>query len=240
MMKIQTLWSPDAPWRARARRSLQQVRALDWRDPAGWPALPRLLVLLCLVLGILAACRLFLLSDAAQDLDAELAQEQALRAEFARKVTQGRQLDSLRRQRLQVQSQLQALERQLPGRAEIDALLSDINQAGLARGLHFELFRPGKVQLQPYFAELPIALKVSGRYHDLARFAADIAALPRIVTLQQIQLTVPAAPAGGAAAAAASARENALVLEATLRTFRALEPEEVPVPARGGASGARS
>lgn len=252
MTTLASLWSPDAAWRARARQALQQARALDWRDPAGWPPLPRLGLLLCLVLGILAACRLFLLADAAQDLEAERRQEQALRAEFTRKASQAQQLEALRRQRAQVQAQLQELERQLPGKAEIDALLSDINQAGLARGLHFELFRPGQVQLRSYYAELPIALKVSGSYHSLARFAADIAAMPRIVTLQQIQLTQPATSGSGAgpggsgagaasavAAAAGASRETPLVLEATLRTFRALEPEEVQAASKPRAPGGR-
>lgn len=238
MTNLSTLWSPEAGWRARASLALQQLRALDWRDPAGWPAPPRLGLLLCLVLGILSASRIFLLADAAQDLEAERRQEQALRAEFTRKASQAQQLEALRRQRAQVQAQLQALERQLPGKAEIDALLSDINQAGRARGLNFELFRPGQVQLRAYYAELSIALKVSGSYHHLAHFAADIAALPRIVTLQQIHLAQaggPVAGQGGNAAAAAAAaaasgaaagREVPLVLEATLRTYRALEPEE--------------
>ncbi len=113
------------------------------------------------------------------------------------------------------------LEKQLPGKAEMDALLSDINQAGLGRGLQFELFRPGQVVVKDYYAELPIAIRVSGRYHDIGAFAADIANLSRIVTLNDMSIQPPqaqnkAADTGGL-----------LAMEATARTYRYLDPGEI-------------
>src|SRR6185295_1019084 len=122
----------------------------------------------------------------------------------------------LRKQKLQVEEYVTQLEKQLPGKAEMDALLSDINQAGLGRGLQFELFRPGQVAVKDYYAELPIAIKVSGRYHDIGSFAADIANLSRIVTLHNLNLTIP--------------KENNtgnLSMEATARTYRYLDANEL-------------
>jgi type IV pilus assembly protein PilO len=115
------------------------------------------------------------------------------------------------------------LEKQLPGKAEIDALLSDINQAGLGRGLQFELFRPGQVQIKDYYAELPIAIRVSGRYHDVGSFAADVANLSRIVTLQNLVLT----PVGSRDAA------GNLSMEATARTYRYLDSTEIAEQRKG-------
>ncbi len=201
-----------AHWRLQARRHWQQLRALNPRDPASWPLVPQALLLAGLALGVMAGLWFAVLADMNDELESEARRELTLRADFVRKVGQTVNHEALKRQRAEVQAQLQRLERQLPGKAEIDALLSDINQAGLARGLHFELFRPGQVVVRPYFAELPIALKVTGRYHDLGRFAADVAAFPRIVTLQQISVT--------------AGKDGRLTLEALLRTFRALEPDE--------------
>jgi type IV pilus assembly protein PilO len=116
-----------------------------------------------------------------------------------------------------VQEYVTQLEKQLPGKAEMDALLSDINQAGLGRGLQFELFRPGQVQVKDYYAELPIAIRVSGRYHDIGSFAADVANLSRIVTLQNLSI------------APLQARDSSglLAMEATARTYRYLDELEI-------------
>ena len=110
------------------------------------------------------------------------------------------------------------LEKQLPGKAEMDALLSDINQAGLGRGLQFELFRPGQVQVKDYYAELPITIRVSGRYHDIGAFAADIANLSRIVTLHELNI---------GAAGAARGTEQQLGMDAVARTYRYLDEAEL-------------
>jgi len=111
------------------------------------------------------------------------------------------------------------LEKQLPGKAEMDALLSDINQAGLGRGLEFELFRPGQVSVKDYYAELPISIRVTGRYHDIGAFTADIANLSRIVTLHNLTIGAPATVATGSS--------GSLFMEATARTYRYLDPAEV-------------
>jgi type IV pilus assembly protein PilO len=120
-----------------------------------------------------------------------------------------------------VQQYVTQLEKQLPSKAEMDALLSDINQAGLGRSLYFELFRPGQVTVKEYYAELPIALRVTGRYHDVGAFASDIANLSRIVTLNN--LTV------------GPGRDGSLVLDATAKTFRYLDPEEVAAQRKAAA-----
>ena len=124
-------------------------------------------------------------------------------------------LSELRKQKLQVEEYVTQLEKQLPGKAEMDALLSDINQAGLGRGLQFELFRPGQVAIKDYYAELPISLKVAGRYHDIGSFAADIANLSRIVTLHNVTITTPKDSNG------------VLSMEATARTYRYLDAAEL-------------
>ena len=124
-------------------------------------------------------------------------------------------LDALRKQLEQVQQYVTQLEKQLPSKAEMDALLSDINQAGLGRSLQFELFRPGQVSVKEYYAELPISVRVTGSYHDIGLFAADIANLSRIVTLNNLTLT-PVAN-----------REGMLTMDCIAKTFRYLDQEEI-------------
>jgi len=113
------------------------------------------------------------------------------------------------------------LEKQLPGKAEMDALLSDINQAGLGRGLEFDLFRPGQVSVKDYYAELPISIRVSGRYHDIGAFTADIANLSRIVTLHNLVI------AAVNAKDSKDSQSGNLYMEATARTYRYLDPAEL-------------
>ena len=125
-------------------------------------------------------------------------------------------LSELRKQKLQVEEYVTQLEKQLPGKADMDALLSDINQAGIGRGLQFELFRPGQVELKDYYAELPIAIRVSGRFHDIGAFAADVANLSRIVTLQNLNISQAQKDSNGN-----------LGMEATARTYRYLDADEV-------------
>jgi type IV pilus assembly protein PilO len=127
-------------------------------------------------------------------------------------------LSELRKQKQQVQEYVTQLEKQLPGKADMDALLSDINQAGLGRGLQFELFRPGNIEVKDYYAELPISIRVSGRFHDIGAFAADVANLSRIVTLQNVAITQAAKEASG---------NGNLSMEATARTYRYLDAAEV-------------
>jgi len=199
-------------WRQRLR---QDFTNLDRSDPSRWPPLPRYLLMLASVLLVFVALWYGWLSSRADELDAERRQEVELRATYSSKLAQAVNLEVLKLQLEQVQVYVNQLEKQLPSKAEMDALLSDINQAGLGRSLQFELFRPGSVNVQEYYAEQPIALRVSGGYHDIALFAADIAALSRIVTLND--LTV----------APVASKPKLLTLEATAKTFRYLDPDEV-------------
>lgn len=140
-----------------------------------------------------------------------------LREDYSKKVVKAVSLDGLKKQREQVQQYVTQLEKQLPSKAEMAALLSDINQAGLGRSLQFEVFRPGAMVTKEYYAELPIALKVTGRYHDIGAFASDIAFLSRIVTLNNLSI----APGAG------GKDTDVLSMEATARTFRYLDADEV-------------
>ena len=171
-----------------------------------------------MVAAVLVAAWFVLLSDAADELQAARDREPQLKTEYQGKLAQAVNLAELRKQKLQVQEYVIQLEKQLPGKAEMDALLSDINQAGLGRGLQFELFRPGQVEVKDYYAELPIAIKVSGRYNDMGAFAADVANLSRIVTLQNLAI-VPVS--------SKDAASGQLAMEATARTYRYLDANEI-------------
>lgn len=215
--------TPPRPWFG------VQLRGLDRRAPWSWPALARyalLTLLAVLVVGLLWA---LWLRGLGHELQAARQREQTLRADYRAKLQQTMHLDALRRQRAQVMQDVKLLEQQLPSRSEIDALLSDINQAGLGRSLQFELFRPGQVAIREHYAELPIALKVSGRYHDLGAFTADIARLPRIVTLNQLSIT-PGTDKD---------RPELLQLEATAKTFRYLDADEIEAQRRSAQAKAR-
>jgi len=195
-----------------------QFRGLDTRDPSSWPAMPKY-ALLALMAALVVTVLWFLgLNSLEEDLNAERAKEATLRKDYQTKVQRAVSLAALQKQREQVQQYVTMLEKQLPSKAEMDALLSDINQAGLGRGLQFELFRPGQIVLRDYYAELPIALKVSGRFHDIGAFTADIANLSRIVTLNNIAVSQ---------SANAKDKPDALVMEATAKTFRYLDPDEI-------------
>ncbi|MEY5098241.1 MAG: hypothetical protein RJA36_960 [Pseudomonadota bacterium] len=197
----------------------QRIRSdftgLDPNDPSRWPVLPRALLLLALAVAVVAALWYLWLSGLDDQLAAERQQETELRERYRVKLGQAVNLEALKQQLEQVQVYVNQLEKQLPSKAEMDALLSDINQAGLGRSLQFELFRPASVNLQEYYAEQPIAVRVTGGYHDIALFAADVAALSRIVTLNNMALT-PVAN-----------KPNLLTLDTTAKTFRYLDPEEI-------------
>jgi type IV pilus assembly protein PilO len=201
-----------------------QFRGLNPNDPASWPFLPRALLCVALMVAIVAGLWFAWLSTSDEELEAERAKEIVLREDYKKKLTQAVNLDALKKQREQVQQYVTQLEKQLPSKAEMDALLSDINQAGLGRSLNFDLFRPGQVGVKEYYAELPIALRVSGKFHDVGAFAADIANLSRIVTLNNISV-VPG-------------RDGNLVMDATAKTFRYLDTDEVAAQ-RKAAPGAK-
>ena len=210
MAKIST---PDIDFAGLQTRLKAQFAGLDPNDPPSWPALPRYLLCLAVTVFVVAGLWFFWLNSSGEELAAEQGKETQLREDFTKKLSQAASLDALRKQREQVQQYVTQLEKQLPSKAEMDALLSDINQAGLGRSLQFELFRPGQVSVKEYYAELPISVRVTGRYHDIGAFAADIANLSRIVTLNNLTL-VPA-------------KDGTLTMDTTAKTFRYLDNEEV-------------
>jgi type IV pilus assembly protein PilO len=198
-----------------------QFQGLNINEPGQWPVLPKAAAWLAAMLVVVAGGWFLLLSTASEELEAERNREPTLKADYRSKLGQAVNLTELRKQKLQVQEYVTQLEKQLPGKAEMDALLSDINQAGLGRGLQFELFRPGSVEVKDYYAELPISIRVSGRYHDIGSFAADVANLSRIVTLHNLSI----GPQSGNAAK--DSGSGALMMEATARTYRYLDANEV-------------
>jgi type IV pilus assembly protein PilO len=189
-----------------------QFRGLNPNDPASWPMVPKAAMCALVATAIVVALWFVWLSTSAEELESEQKKEEGLKADYQKKLAQAVNLDALRKQREQVQQYVTQLEKQLPSKAEMDALLSDINQAGLGRSLAFEHFRPGQVSVKEYYAELPISIKVTGRYHDIGSFASDIAHLSRIVTLNNLDI---------------GTASNGLVMETTAKTFRYLDTDEV-------------
>ncbi len=198
-----------------------QFTGLNPNDPSSWPALPRYFLCLGVTIVVVVGLWFVWLNSSNDELIAERAKETQLREEFTKKLLQAASLEALKKQREQVQLYVTQLEKQLPSKAEMDALLSDINQAGLGRSLQFELFRPGQVSVKEYYAELPITVRVTGRYHDIGSFAADIANLSRIVTLNNLTL-VPA-------------KDGTLTMDTTAKTFRYLDNDEVALQRKAAA-----
>jgi type IV pilus assembly protein PilO len=189
-----------------------QFQGLQGRHPGQWPIAPRLLC----AAGVMAVAIVggYFLSWQGQfeEQDRLVAEELTLREDYRNKMAQAINLEALQEQKAQVDQYVERLQKQLPSKAEMAALLSDINQAGLGRGLAFELFKPGQVVVKDYYAELPIDIKVTGKYHDIGSFSADIANLPRIVTLNNLSLN--------------TAKDGTLTLDAVAKTFRYLDQDE--------------
>lgn len=190
-----------------------QFRGLNGRHPGQWPLIPRVMCGLGVVIVVLFVGWYFYWDGQLEELSRGQQEEVKLRDEYKGKIQQAMSLDGLRKQKEQVKEYVATLEKQLPSKAEMDALLSDINQSGLGRGLQFELFKPGQVVVKDYYAELPINIKVIGGYHDVGSFTSDIANLPRIVTLNNLSLS--------------TGKDGALTLEAIAKTFRYLDKDEV-------------
>lgn len=205
----------DIDFAALQEKAQRQFRNLDPNDPSLWPVLPRTLLCIAIAAAVTGILWFVLLKDYEATLEQERNAEVTLREDFRGKLSKAVSLDGLKKQREQVQQYVTQLEKQLPSKAEMSALLSDINQAGLGRSLQFETFRPGSIVVKEYYAELPIALRVTGRYHDIGAFASDVAYLSRIVTLNGISI-VPVREGS-----------DVLSMEATARTFRYLDTEEV-------------
>ena len=193
--------------------TLDDLRRLNIREAGSWPLLPKILILALLFIVILAAGAYFDWKDQYDSLQTAQDQEVKLREQYTQKKVKAINFDLYVQQLKEVEQSFGALVKQLPNRAEIDSLLTDINQAGLGRGLQFELFRPApQERMADFYAELPIAIRITGSYHDMGAFASDVAQLPRIVTLNDIGI----ANNGGT-----------LTLEGTAKTFRYLDEDEL-------------
>lgn len=198
-------------------------RHMNPNDPASWPQIPKVTVLVGLFLFILVAGWWFVWSDQLAELETKQREEETLKQQYVEKKRQSVNLELYTQQLADIDRSFGALLKQLPNKSEIEALLIEVNQAGLGRGLQFELFRPAQEQIKDFYAELPIAVKINGTYHDFGAFAADIARLPRIVTLNNLSIT----PLKDGAT---------LTLDATTKTFRYLDEDEIAAqkkPAKG-------
>ena len=191
----------------------QQFRGLSGRHPGQWPLAPRLLCALGVIVAVASAGYFFYWSSQFEDQERLAQDEVKLREEYKTKIAQAINLDTLKAQRVQVDQYVEQLQKQLPSKAEMAELLSEITHAGSGRGLQIELFKPGQVVVRDYYAELPIEMKVVGTYHDLASFASDMANLRRIVTLNNLALS--------------TSKDGVLMLDAVAKTFRYLDKDEV-------------
>lgn len=191
-----------------------QFQNLEGRHPSQWPILPRSLCGVAVLAAVLGLGWQLYWSGQLEGLEHAQAQEESLRQAYVAKMRQAVNLEGLREQKQQVMDYVATLEKQLPSKAEMDALLSDINQAGIGRGLQFELFKPGQATVKEYYAELPITIKITGSYHDIGQFTSDIAHLPRIVTLNDMNVST-------------DQKSSTLTLETIAKTFRYLDQEEI-------------
>lgn len=205
-----------------------QFKNVNWKDIGNAAPGPKIVALLLLLAGVVAAGWYGYWDGLNEELAGAKVKESRLKEDYKVKKQKAVNLSELKKQLVQVGQYVATLEKQLPSKAEMDALLTDINQAGLGRGLQFELFRPAAVNVKEYYAEQPIAVKVTGNYHDLGAFASDIANLSRIVTLNDISISVPV-------------NSTLLSMETTAKTFRYLDNEEVSAQrkAKAPAGGAK-
>jgi len=194
--------------------TLDELRRLNPRDIGSWPALPKLGALLLLLVLLIVAGYFLDWSNQWDELNAARAKEDGLRSAFLDKKRQAINLDAYRKQLADIEQSFGAMLKQLPNRSEMEALLSDINQAGLGRGLQFDLFKPANAEIMSdFYAELPIQIKLIGNYHDVGAFASDVSQLSRIVTLNNLALVLD--------------KDGMLVMDATARTFRYLDEDEI-------------
>jgi type IV pilus assembly protein PilO len=194
--------------------TFDDLRRLDPRDIGSWPVAPKLGALLILLLLIVFAGYWFDWKNQLQELAQARNKEQELRTAFLDKQKQAVNLEAYRKQLAEIEESFGEMLKQLPNKSEMEALLTDINQAGLGRGLQFELFRPAqKENMSEFYAELPITIKLTGKYHDIGAFASDVSQLSRIVTLNDIAL--------------APNKDGDLVLDAVAKTFRYLDESEI-------------
>jgi type IV pilus assembly protein PilO len=205
---------------------VNDFKNLDPKDAGAWPLAPRITVLAVLFLLVLGAGWWFDWRHQVEDYEQKKQEELKLRDEWLSKKKQAVNLEEYRKQLAEIDRSFGALLRQLPNKAEMESLLVDINQAGLGRGLQFELFRPGTEVMRDFYAELPITVRVTGSYHDLGAFAGDVAKMPRIVTLKEMGVGV--------------GKENALAMDVIATTYRYLDEEELAKQKRDKAAKAKA
>ena len=198
----------------------EDFRRLNPREIGTWPWSAKLFVLTLMFIFVMVMAALLDWRDQWDQLEAGRKEEETLRQSWLSKKQQAVNLDAYRQQLKDIEQQFGALLKQLPNRSEVDALLTDINQAGLGRGLEFELFRPGPQRVADFYSELPIQIKVTGSYHDMGAFASDVAQLSRIVTLNNIAI---------------QNEKNGLAMEAIAKTFRYLDDEELAAQKKAAA-----
>jgi type IV pilus assembly protein PilO len=198
---------------------VEEFKRTNWNDPGTWHYAPKILVLLVILIGIPVAGFFADTQSQLEELERGANEETKLKTEYVDKKKQAVNLDLHRQQLREIDTQFGALLRQLPNKSQMDALLVDINQAGLGRGLQFELFKPAPSETQrEFYAELPITIKVVGTYHDMGAFASDVGQLSRIVTLNDVAI--------------AAGKDGILTMDATARTFRYLDDAEVAAQRR--------
>jgi type IV pilus assembly protein PilO len=205
--------------------TLDDIRRLNLREAGSWPLMPKAVVLILIFVLILVVGGLLDWRDQLETLDRAQAQEQKLKESYASKKAKAVNLELYIQQQREIEQSFGALLKQLPNKSEMDALLTDINQAGLGRGLQFELFKPAATErLADFYAELPIAVKVTGTYHDMGAFASDVAQLPRIVTLNDLSI---------------ANNQGVLTMDAVAKTFRYLDEDEIAKQKRAAADKAK-
>ena len=207
---------------------LEDFNNIDIKNAGNLPMPVKAVLLAVIFVLLIALGYYFLLSPALETLDQEKAKEQQLRDVFFAKKSQAINLEAYRAQMVEIEKTFGALLRQLPDKSQIDGLLTDINQAGLSRGLEFELFKPGSETQAEFYAEMPIAIKVVGTYHDLGAFASDISKLSRIVTISNVAVVPQGSGKDSKPADAKVANASGmLVMEAVAKTYRYLDAEEI-------------
>lgn len=224
-MKSKSLALPAGLKRFDVKALLDDFRYLNPNDPGAWPVAPKIAILVGLFFAVLLAGWWFVWNDQLTTLDGREQEELALKDQYLLKKRQAVNLDLYTQQLAEIDRSFGALLKQLPNKSEIEALLIEVNQAGLGRGLQFELFRPGPEVAKDFYAELPVTVKINGSYHDIGAFAADIAKLPRIVTLNGISVM----PLKG----------GDLTLDATVKTFRYLDESEIAQQKRSAQGGGK-
>ena len=198
------------------RAILLDFQNLNPKDVGAWPVAPRVTILLALFVAIMLAGWWFVWVDQLDMLEKKQQTELKLRDEFVAKKKEAVNLDLYVQQLNEIDRSFGALLKQLPNKAEVESLLVEINQAGMGRGLQFDLFKPGVEQVKDFYAELPINVRLTGSYHDFGAFAGDIGKLSRIVTLNNVSIV-----------ANPQAKDGSLVMDAVTKTFRYLDEEEL-------------